>query len=313
MGRALVFPGQGSQAVGMGREVADTFTTARQVFEELDDTLNQALSRLMFDGPAETLTLTENAQPALMAVSMALLRVLQTEGDFSVHRHARFVAGHSLGEYTALCAAGALSLADTARLLKLRGQAMQRAVPVGQGAMAALIGADLDQAREITAQAAGDQVCAPANDNAPGQIVISGHTEAIERALALAAERGLKRAVRLTVSAPFHCPLMQPAADVMAQALANVAVVEPVVPVVANVRAAPVMTPEDIRSALVEQVTGAVRWREGVAFMVGEAVTELVEVGAGKVLSGLSKRIDRSLAARSIQMPADIEDFLGSL
>ncbi|WP_207459554.1 ACP S-malonyltransferase [Azospirillum sp. SYSU D00513] len=313
MSRAFVFPGQGSQAVGMGRELAEAFEVARLTFEEVDDALNQRLSRLMFEGPEEDLLLTENAQPALMAVSVAAMRVLTSEGGVDFAKHAAFVAGHSLGEYSALCAAGAFTLSDTARLLKLRGQAMQKAVPVGKGAMAALLGADIEQAQSIAADAAQGEVCTVANDNSVGQVVISGATEAIDRAVVLAAERGLKRAVRLTVSAPFHCPLMQPAADAMAEALASVTISAPAVPLVANITAAPVSDPNEIRRLLVEQVTGMVRWRESVLFMKEQGVETLVEVGAGKVLAGLTKRIDKELSAVSIQGPADVESFLKTL
>ncbi|NUB27393.1 ACP S-malonyltransferase [Azospirillum brasilense] len=318
MTRAFVFPGQGSQAVGMGRELAEAFEVARLTFEEVDDALNQRLSRLMFEGPEADLTLTENAQPALMAVSVAVLRVLKDQGGLDLTRHAAFVAGHSLGEYSALCAAGAFTLADTARLLKLRGQAMQKAVPVGQGAMAALLGAELEQAQAIAADAAKtpaglEEVCTVANDNSSGQVVISGHAEAIERAIVIAAERGLKRTVRLPVSAPFHCPLMQPAADAMAEALANVTIGAPAVPVVANVTASAVSDPNEIRRLLVEQVTGMVRWRESVLYMKEQGVDTLVELGSGKVLSGLAKRIDKELAGTSVQGPADVESFLKTL
>ncbi|CAO3407039.1 ACP S-malonyltransferase [Azospirillum largimobile] len=313
MTRAFVFPGQGSQAVGMGRELAEAFEVARHTFEEVDDALNQRLSRLMVEGPEADLTLTENAQPALMAVSVAVMRVLASEGGVDLSKHATFVAGHSLGEYSALCAAGAFTLADTARLLKLRGQAMQKAVPVGQGAMAALLGADLEQAQAIAADAAQGEVCSIANDNSVGQVVISGSAEAIDRAIVLAAERGLKRSVRLPVSAPFHCPLMQPAADAMAEALANVTISAPVVPVVANVTASAVSDPNAIRRLLVEQVTGMVRWRECVLFIKEQGVERLVEVGSGKVLAGLTKRIDKDLAAVSVGTPADVESFLKTL
>ena len=313
MTRAFVFPGQGSQAVGMGRELAEAFEVARLTFEEVDDALNQRLSRLMAEGPEADLTLTENAQPALMAVSVAVMRVLASEGGVDLSKHAAFVAGHSLGEYSALCAAGAFTLADTARLLKLRGQAMQKAVPVGKGAMAALLGADLEQAQAIAADAAQGEVCSIANDNSAGQVVISGSAEAIDRAIVLAAERGLKRSVRLPVSAPFHCSLMQPAADAMAEALANVTISAPVVPVVANVTASAVSDPNAIRRLLVEQVTGMVRWRECVLFMKEQGVERLVEVGSGKVLAGLTKRIDKDLAAVWVGTPADVESFLKTL
>lgn len=311
--RAFVFPGQGSQAVGMGRELAEAFEVARHTFQEVDDALNQRLSRLMAEGPEADLTLTENAQPALMAVSVAVLRVLASEGGVDLAKHARFVAGHSLGEYSALCAAGAFTLGDTARLLKLRGQAMQKAVPVGKGGMAALLGAELEQAQAIAADAAQGEVCSVANDNSAGQVVISGSADAIDRAIALAAERGLKRSVRLPVSAPFHCALMQPAADAMAEALAAVTISAPVVPVVANVTAAPVSDPNAIRRLLVEQVTGMVRWRECVLAMKEQGVEALVEVGSGKVLAGLTKRIDKELSATSVGTPADVESFLKTL
>ncbi|GAA0585938.1 ACP S-malonyltransferase [Caenispirillum bisanense] len=313
MARALVFPGQGSQAVGMGKELADAFAPAREVFEEVDEALGQGLSRLMFEGPDDQLTLTENAQPALMAVSLAVVRVLEREGGLDLPSIAGFVAGHSLGEYSALCAAGALEIGDTARLLKIRGQAMQKAVPVGVGAMAALLGLDLDQAREVAEAAAQGEVIAAANDNAPGQVVVSGHKAAVERAVALAAERGAKRSVMLPVSAPFHCPLMQPAADAMAQALANVDIRSPRLPVVANVTASPTTDPAAIRELLVEQVTGAVRWRESVLAMKALGVDTLVELGSGKVLTGLARRIDRELTGVAVNGPADIESFLKSL
>lgn len=308
MTRAFVFPGQGSQAVGMGRELATNFAVAKSVFDEVDSALGQNLSALMFEGPEGDLTLTENAQPALMAVSVAVARVLQAEKGLDLSK-AAFVAGHSLGEYSALCAAGAISLSDTARLLKLRGQSMQKAVPVGVGAMAAILGADLDAAREIAAEAAQGEICTAANDNAPGQVVVSGHKSAVERAIKIAAERGFKRAILLPVSAPFHCPLMQPAADAMAAALAGTAIQSPVAPLVANVTASAVTDPDAIRRLLVEQVTGAVRWRESVLFMKEQGVTELVELGSGKVLAGLAKRIDKELAAISVGAPADIDAF----
>jgi [acyl-carrier-protein] S-malonyltransferase len=310
MSRAVVFPGQGSQAVGMGRELAEAFPAARLVFEEVDEALKQKLSALMWGGPEADLTLTENAQPALMAVSLAVVRVLETEGGWSLSRNASFVAGHSLGEYSALAAAGTFSLSDTARLLKIRGQAMQKAVPVGQGAMAALLGVEIDQAREIAAAAAQGEVCEAANDNAPGQVVVSGAKAAVERAMAIAAEKGFKRSVLLPVSAPFHCALMAPAAAAMAEALAGVAMRAPVVPVVANVTASPTTSPEEIRKLLVAQVTGTVRWRESVLAMKSAGVDRLVEMGSGKVLAGLAKRIDKEIAATSLNTPADIEAFL---
>jgi [acyl-carrier-protein] S-malonyltransferase len=310
MARAFVFPGQGSQAVGMGKELGAAFVEARAVYEEVDDALNQKLSALMFEGPESDLTLTENAQPALMAVSMAVMKVLEANGFRLSASTAAFVAGHSLGEYSALCAAGAFSIGDAARLLKTRGQAMQKAVPVGVGAMAALLGLDLDQARAVAAEAALDEICQAANDNAPGQVVVSGHKAAVERAVEIAAAKGAKRAIILPVSAPFHCALMQPAAEVMADALSGVEVKAPVVPVVANVTAAAEIDPDVIRRLLVEQVTGAVRWREGVLYMKEQGVTTLVECGAGKVLSGLAKRIDRELAGMALNGPAEIEAFL---
>jgi len=313
MARAIVFPGQGSQAVGMGRDLSEAFPEARQVFEEVDDALNQKLTALMFEGPEDQLTLTENAQPALMAVSVAVTRVLEKEGGFDFSRHAALVAGHSLGEYSALCAARAFSLSDAARLLKLRGQSMQKAVPVGLGAMAALLGADLEQAIKIAAEAAQGEIIAAANDNAPGQVVVSGHKSAVERAIKIAAEQGIKRAILLPVSAPFHCPLMQPAADAMATALAEVDIQRPLVPVIANVTAAPVQDPDQIRQLLVEQVTGTVRWRESILAMKALGITTIAEFGAGKVLSGLVKRIDKEISASSVQGPADIEAFLKTL
>ncbi len=310
MTRAFIFPGQGSQQVGMGRDLAEAFPVARHLFEEVDDALGQHLGRLMFQGPDEELVLTENAQPALMAVSMAVVLVLREEGGLDLGKSCSFVAGHSLGEYSALAAAGALELADAARLLKVRGQAMQDAVPVGKGAMAALIGLNFDDVESIASDAADGEVCMPANDNAPGQIVISGNKAAVDRALELAAERGCRRNVVLPVSAPFHCSLMKPAAEVMETALADVPLSPPVVPLVANVTAESVNDPSLIRRLLVEQVTGMVRWRESVLYMKEQKVTELVELGAGKVLSGLARRIDRDLSARSVQSPDDIEAVL---
>jgi [acyl-carrier-protein] S-malonyltransferase len=311
MTQAFVFPGQGSQAVGMGKDLAAAFAEAREVFGEVDESLKQNLSALMFEGPAETLTLTENAQPALMAVSMAVLKVLEKQGNVTVRDHARYVAGHSLGEYSALAAAGALSLADTARLLKTRGQAMQKAVPVGEGAMAALLGLDLDQVQAVAAEAStGGLVCATANDNAPGQVVVSGHKAAVDKAIELAKSKGAKRAMALPVSAPFHCPLMKPAADAMAEALSKVTIKAPVVPVIANITAKTVIDPAEIQRLLVEQVTGMVRWRESVITMKDSGVTMLVEIGSGKVLSGLTKRIVDGVESTSLQGPVDIEAFL---
>jgi [acyl-carrier-protein] S-malonyltransferase len=310
MNRALVFPGQGSQSVGMGQALAGAFAEAREVFGEVDEALGQNLTRIMFEGPADDLKLTENAQPALMAVSMAVIRVLDKQGNFRLPQAAQFVAGHSLGEYSALCAAGSLTLADTARLLKKRGLAMQQAVPVGIGTMAALIGVDLAAAQDIAAAAAQGEICTAANDNAPGQVVVSGHTGAVDRAIAIAAERGFKRSVKLPVSAPFHCSLMQPAADAMQKALANVTIKPPVVPVVANVTAAMVNEPAKIRDLLVQQITAPVRWRESVLYMKAQGIEQLVECGAGSVLAGLTKRIDKEITALSLQGPEEIEGFL---
>lgn len=312
MSNAVVFPGQGSQAVGMGKALADSFAEARHLFEEVDDALGQKLSRLMWEGPEDELTLTENAQPALMSVSLAVLRVLASQGNWRLADKAAFVAGHSLGEYSALAAAGTFTVAEAARLLKLRGQAMQKAVPVGIGAMAALLGVELSDAESIAADSAQGEICQVANDNSSGQVVISGHKGAIDRAIALAAEKGFKRSVLLPVSAPFHCALMQPAAEAMADALEKVALNAPVVPVVANVTAAPTVDPALIRAQLVQQVTGTVRWRECVLAMKGLGVERLIEVGAGKVLAGLTKRIDKDIAALSLQTPEDIDAFLSA-
>ena len=309
MSIAFTFPGQGSQKVGMGKELADSFDAARQVFDEVDEALGEKLSTIMWEGPADELTLTENAQPALMAVSMAAMRVLEAEKGLDVASSLKFVAGHSLGEYSALAAAGAFSLTDTARLLQIRGRAMQQAAPVGEGAMAALLGLDFEPVAEIAREAAEDQVCTAANDNAPGQVVVSGHKAAVERAMAIASEKGARRAMLLPVSAPFHCALMSPAADAMQEALAEVAISRPVVPVVANVLASAIDDPDEIRKRLGEQVTGTVRWRESVLYMAGEGVATLYEVGAGKVLSGLARRIDRKLDTVAINTPGDIEAF----
>ena len=313
MSRAFVFPGQGSQEVGMGLALAEAFPAAKLVFEEVDDALETRLSKIMFDGPIEDLTLTENTQPALMAMSMAVMRVLEEEGGIKISEVVSFVAGHSLGEYSALAAAGAIPLAEAARLLQTRGEAMQAAVPVGKGAMAAILGPNLEDVESIAADAAEDQVCDVANDNSDGQVVVSGNTEAVERAVEIAKERGAKRAMMLTVSAPFHCALLDPAADVMTYALATANITAPNPPVVANVTAAPVSDPDEIRNLLVEQVTSRVRWRECVLAMRDLGVDELCEIGAGKVLTGLNRRIDRDLTGRAIGSPADIEEFLATL
>lgn len=307
--RAFVFPGQGAQTIGMGRALADAYPQARAVFEEVDEALGEKLSALIWDGDIETLTLTRNAQPALMATSVAAMRALEAEG-FAV-TDAVFVAGHSLGEYSALCAAGAISLSDTARLLCIRGTAMQEAVPVGMGAMAAILGLDFAAVDEIAREAAEDEVCQAANDNDPAQVVISGHKAAVERAAALAKARGAKRALMLPVSAPFHCALMQPAATVMADALAGVDIHEPAVPLIANVRAEPVTMPGAIRQFLVEQVTGSVRWRESVQFMADQGVTEFWEIGAGKALSGMIKRIAPGVETKAVGTPEDIVALKG--
>ena len=311
MARAFIFPGQGSQAVGMGKALAENFTQARRVFEEVNEALLQSLSTLMFDGPESDLILTENAQPALMAVSLAVIRVLQAECGLDLARDAAFVAGHSLGEYSALAATGALSIWDTARLLQRRGQAMQAAVPVGKGAMAALLGADLVLAREISVAASQAEggVCEIANDNGGGQVVISGSRQTIEKAIDISKEKGVKRAVLLPVSAPFHCTLMEPAARAMAQALAQTAINIPVTPVVANVTALPVTDPETIRELLVKQVTGAVRWRECVSYMADHGVTKFVECGSGKVLSGLLKRIAPEASGLSVGLPSELDAY----
>jgi [acyl-carrier-protein] S-malonyltransferase len=309
---AFVFPGQGSQAVGMGAELAKTYISARAVFEEVDAALGQKLSKVMFSGPLETLTLTENAQPALMAVSLAVMRVLEEKG-FRLADKVSCVAGHSLGEYSALAAAGAISIADAARLLKIRGQAMQAAVPVGQGAMAALLGVGKEAGEKLAAEAAQGEVCQLANDNEPTQAVISGTKSAVDRAALLAKAHGVRRFMPLNVSAPFHCALMQPAADAMAQALAKVEIKAPAVPLIANVLASPISDPAEIRLRLVQQVTGTVRWRECVARMAADGVTHIYEIGSGKVLAGLAKRIVPTLNAVSVGTPQDIESVLSAL
>ncbi|MEM8622661.1 MAG: ACP S-malonyltransferase [Pseudomonadota bacterium] len=307
--RAFVFPGQGAQAVGMGQALAEAYPAARAVFDEVDDALGERLSATVWEGPEDALRLTANAQPALMATSVAAMRALEAEG-VSVGS-AAFVAGHSLGEYSALAAAGALSVADAARLLRTRGSAMQEAVPVGVGAMAALLGLDLEAARAVAEEAAAGEVCQAANDNDPAQVVVSGHKAAVERAVEIAKRKGAKRAIMLPVSAPFHCALMQPAAEVMAEALGQVEIKAPSVPLVANVRAEAVSAPDEIRSLLVEQVTAAVRWRESVLWMAAQGVTETVEVGAGKALSGMVRRIDRSLTVANVATPEDVKALAG--
>lgn len=312
MTNAFVFPGQGSQAVGMGKDLAAAFPEAKAVFDEVDAALGQKLSQIMWEGPAETLTLTENAQPALMAVSLAVMRVLEARG-VKLGQHAKFVAGHSLGEYSALAAAGTFTVADAARLLKLRGQAMQKAVPVGVGAMAALLGVGFDVAQKIAADAAQGDVCDVANDNDTTQVVLSGHKTAIDRVAEAGKTYGLRRAMPLPVSAPFHCRLMQPAADAMAEALDKVTMKAPVVPVISNVLAAPISDPAEIKKRLVEQVTGTVRWRECVLAMSGAGVTNLYEIGSGKVLTGLAGRIDKSLKGTAVNGPADIDAAVAAL
>jgi [acyl-carrier-protein] S-malonyltransferase len=307
MSLALVFPGQGSQVVGMGKALADDFAAARAVFDEVDDALGEKLTSVIWNGPADRLTLTENAQPALMAVSLAAMRVLNVETGLDVGRDAALVAGHSLGEYSALAAAGSLALSDAARLLRMRGRAMQQAVPVGTGAMAALIGVDVETAGVIVEEAAQGQVCQTANDNGGGQVVISGHKAAVERAVAIATGKGVRRAMMLPVSAPFHCALMQPAAEVMAAALSQVSITPPVVPLVSNVLAQPITNPADILRRLIDQITGTVRWRQSVAFMAATGVTTFYEVGAGKVLLGLIKRITEPDRCLAVGAPQDIE------
>lgn len=312
MSIAFTFPGQGSQAVGMGKELAEAFPEARAVFEQVDDALGQKLSQIMWEGPEADLTLTANAQPALMAVSLATMRVLEAKG-LNLENSVSFVAGHSLGEYSALAAAGSLDVGTAARLLRVRGDAMQNAVPVGQGAMAALLGLDFAAADEIAKEAAQGEVCQAANDNAPGQVVVSGHLAAVERAVEIAKARGARRAVMLPVSAPFHCALMAPAADAMAEALANAEVKPPVVPLVANVLARAITDPAEIRRRLVEQVTGTVRWRESIGWLVEQGVDTFVEVGTGKVLTGMVKRIARDASGIAVNTPADIDALIEKL
>ncbi len=314
MTRAFVFPGQGSQFVGMGKDLAENFAEARAVFEEVDDALKQNLSKLMFEGPEADLNLTENTQPALMAVSLAVVRVLEKQFPTLITPAlCKYVAGHSLGEYSALTAAGTFKLADAARLLKIRGQAMQKAVPVGIGAMAAILGLEIEDVTKVAAEACNGEICAAANDNSFGQVVVSGHKGAVEKAVALATAKGAKRAVLLPVSAPFHCSLMQPAADAMKDSLSKVVMAPPKVPLVANVIAEATEDPIKIRDLLVKQVTGMVRWRESVLYMKQKGVTSLVELGAGKVLAGLAKRIDKDITASSVGSPADIEALAKTL
>jgi [acyl-carrier-protein] S-malonyltransferase len=314
MTRAFIFPGQGSHAVGMGKLLAETFASAREVFEEVDEALKQKLSRLMWEGPESDLMLTENAQPAIMTASYAIIRVLQRDGGLDLARHARLVAGHSLGEYTALAAAGAFSLSDAALLLKKRGRAMQQAVPVGEGAMSALLGIDIEGAEQAASEAAASGgICVVANDNAPGQVVISGTKATVERAGEIAKTKGAKRAMALAVSAPFHCPLMQPAADKMREALSEVTICPPASPVVANVTAAEISEPETIRKLLVEQVTSRVRWRESVLTFRQLGVDTTIEAGGAKVLTGMVKRIDKDLQTLTLDSPADIEAFAKTL
>lgn len=308
--KAFLFPGQGSQSIGMGREIYEAFSCAKDVFQEVDEALKQNLARIIFEGPEPDLVLTENTQPALMTVSMALMRVLEKEGGLNLSQEAAFVAGHSLGQYSALCAAGALSLADTARLLKIRGQAMQKAVPLGEGAMAAILGLEMADVEQVVHEAAQGQVCEIANDNSPGQVVISGHKEAVERAVELSKKQGAKRSILLNVSAPFHCVLMKPAQERMAEAFQEILIKNPCVPVFDNVSAEPIQKGESLSKLLVEQVAGRVRWRESIEKMAKSGVTTTLEIGAGKVLTGLSKRICPALEGIALNTPYDIESLL---
>ena len=307
---AFIFPGQGSQSIGMGKELADAFPLAKYTFQEIDDSLNQKLSQMMFAGAPEDLNLTENTQPALMAASLAVTRVLEEQGGFKLAEKARYVAGHSLGEYSAHAAVKTFGLPDTARLLKIRGSAMQKAVPVGIGAMAAFLGIDFAEAEAIALEAAQGQVCSAANDNAPGQVVLSGHKEAIERAIEIGKARGVKKAVLLPVSAPFHCALMQPAADAMETALSKTNIQPPTVPVVTNISVQPEIESDRIRDLLVEQVTGTVRWRESILWMAGQGIDTMIELGTGKVLAGLVKRIAPDVKTMSVSTPQDVEELL---
>ncbi len=313
MTRALIFPGQGSQAVEMGKDLYAAFAEAKDVFDEIDEALSQKLSKLMFEGPIEDLNLTENTQPALMAVSMAVMRVLEKQGGINVADMASYVAGHSLGEYSALTAAGSFDIAQAAKLLKLRGQSMQKAVPVGMGSMAAILGLSLEEVQAITREAAGPEVCQSANDNSVGQVVVSGHKEAVAAAIVLASEKGAKRAIELSVSAPFHCILMQPAAEAMRAALEDIEITAPCVPVVTNITAQAQSDPDRILELLVEQVTGMVRWRESVIWMKEQGVSEMIELGSGKVLSGLIRRIDREITCAHAGTPDEIESLIERL
>ncbi|MCK5284688.1 MAG: ACP S-malonyltransferase [Alphaproteobacteria bacterium] len=313
MSYAFIFPGQGSQFVGMGKDLSESFSEAREVFEEVNESLNQNLTKIMFEGSEEDLNLTENTQPALMAVSMAVIAILKKQSNIEIADTCSFVAGHSLGEYSALTATKAFNLADTTKLLKLRGQAMQKAVPVGIGSMAAILGLDFNVVQDITQQASKDEICTTANDNSNGQVVISGHKTAIDSAIKLAIEKGAKRAIILPVSAPSHCSLMQPAADIMAEALAKTDIKQAIIPVVSNITAREVSIPDDIRRLLVEQITGMVRWRESVLWMKEQGVTNMIEIGAGKVLSGLVRRIDHDISCESVGTPEQIEKFINTM